>query len=60
MNEGFCAKCGKRVTFPTTSFECDQAPDCGPFRIEETVADDVLLETRRGWEPADHDAAGTS
>lgn len=52
MDEGFCTRCGKRVTVPTTREVCDAAPHCGPFESENTVRDEVLLHTARGWRPA--------
>jgi hypothetical protein len=55
MDEGFCTKCGKRVTFPTSKTECEESPDCGPFRAEATIADDVLDRTQASWQPASSD-----
>ena len=52
MDEGFCVKCGKRVTVPTTPNECEYSPDCGPFRQEATVPDEVLDRSAEGWWPA--------
>lgn len=51
MDEGFCAKCGKRVSVPTTKSECERAPNCGPFRSENEVPDQVLDHSERCWHP---------
>jgi hypothetical protein len=51
MDEGFCSKCGKRVTVPTSKRECEASPDCGPFRQEATIEDDVLDHTQDRWHP---------
>lgn len=51
LDEGFCARCGQRVTIPTSTEHCDRAPDCGPFRQGNVIADDLLNYTQRGWEP---------
>ena len=51
MDEGFCTRCGKRVTFPTTPVECEYSPHCGPFRQENTVPDDVLSGHEHAWHP---------
>ena len=61
MDEGFCVKCGKRVTVPTTRNECEDSPECGPFRQEEWIPDEVLDGSeRRWWPPAAIDAAQPS
>lgn len=49
LGEGFCTKCGQRVTIPTSTRHCDHSPDCGPFRQESVIADDVLNHTQQGW-----------
>lgn len=52
LDEGFCAKCGQRVTFPTTKTQCEDSPDCGPFQQENLIPDGVLDRTQRGWQPS--------
>lgn len=51
LDEGFCVRCGKRVTHPTTRRECEQSPDCGPFRQEGSIPDDVLERSTADWHP---------
>lgn len=52
LDEGFCTKCGLRVTIPTSSKHCDRSPACGPFLQENAIPDDVLDHSRRGWWPS--------
>lgn len=51
MNEGFCTKCGQRVTIPTSTKQCDDSPECGPFQQENAISDDVLDRTKLSWRP---------
>ena len=51
MDEGFCTKCGMRITTPTSKTECLESPNCGPFRQENVIPDDVLDRTKQGWRP---------
>ena len=52
LDEGFCTKCGQRVTMPTSRKQCGDSPDCGPFQQENAIPDEVLDHTRRGWWPS--------